>query len=45
MADIGRWTLAGYIFMHAVRLAPSEARYPHFQDQVFEHGQLVQRSS
>lgn len=42
MADIGSWTLAGHIPMHAMRLAPPEARYPHLQDQVFEHGQLVQ---
>ena len=32
MADIGRWTLAGHISMHAMRLAPSEARYTHLQD-------------
>ena len=41
MADIGGWALAGHISMHAMRLAPSEARDPHLQDQVFEHGQLV----
>ena len=41
MADTGRWTLVGDFSMHAMRLTPSEARYPHLQGQIFEHGQLV----
>ena len=41
MADMGRWTLVGHISMHAMRLAPSQARYPHLQGQIVEHGQLV----
>lgn len=40
-ADIGPWTVVGDISMHAMRLAPSQARYPHLQGQIFEHGQLV----
>ena len=38
MADIGRWTPVGNILVHAMRLSPSQARYPHFQGQVFEYG-------
>ena len=41
MADTGCWVTVGDIFMHAMRLTPSQARYSHFQGQIFEHGQLV----
>ena len=42
MADIGPWTTVGNISMHALRLTPSQARYPYLQGQIFEHGYLVQ---
>lgn len=41
-ADMDLWTLVGHISMHAMRLAPSQARYPHLKGQIVEHGQLVQ---
>ncbi len=38
--DVG--LLVGDLSMHAMCLAPSEARYPHLQGEVFEYGQLVE---
>ena len=37
--DVG--LLVGDLSMHAMCLAPSEARNPHLQGEIFEHGQLV----
>lgn len=36
---------ARHILVYAMRLTPPQARDTHFEGQIIEHGQLVQRSS